>query len=74
MTEAQLVNLHALARRLHRYSAAKIEPYMSQIEEAIAELMDATFEEQDQDRKTRMAAVQLKLRLMRERVTATARN
>ena len=74
MTEAQLANLHALARRLHRYSAAKIEPYLPQLEKAIAELMDATFDEPDQSRKTRMAAVELKLRLMRERVTTTAKN
>ncbi len=47
---------------------------MFQLEKAIAELMDSTFEEPDQSRKTRMAAVELKLRLMRERVTTTARN
>ncbi len=74
MTEAHLANLYALARRLHRYPAAKIEPHIPQLEKAIAELMDATFEEPDQSRKTRMAAVELKLRLMRERVTTTARN
>ena len=74
MTEDQLANLHALARRLHRYSAAKIEPYLPQLEKAIAELMDATFEQPDQPRKTRMAAVELKLRLMRERVVVKVRN
>ena len=40
---------------------------MSQLEKAIADLMDATFDEPDQSRKTRMAAVELKLRLMRDR-------
>ena len=74
MTEDRLANLHALARRLHRYPAAKIEPYMPQLEKAIADLMDATFEEPDQSRKTRMAAVELKLRLMRERVIVKVRN
>ena len=47
---------------------------MSQLEQAIAELMDATFEEPNQSRKTRMAAIELKLRLMRERVIVKVRN
>jgi hypothetical protein len=36
--------------------------------------MDATFEETDQGRKTRMAAVEKKLRLARERVLVRGRN
>ena len=55
MTEAQLSNLNALASLLHRYPSAKIKPYMSQLEEAIAELMDATFKEPDQHRACLLA-------------------
>jgi len=36
--------------------------------------MDATFDDTDQGRKTRMAAVELKLRLARERVLVQGRN
>ncbi len=51
-----------------------IEHRIPDIESAIARLMDATFEETDQGRKTRMAAVELKLRLARERVLVRGRN
>jgi hypothetical protein len=38
------------------------------------QVMDATFEETDPGWKTRMAAVELKLRLVRERVLVRGRN
>ena len=74
MNDARLDELNKLARRLQGYTARQIEPYAPALEEAIAELMEATFQETDLDRKPRLAAVELKLRLMRERVVVNMRN
>ena len=47
----------AFADRLHRCPVERLRSQLPQLESAIAELMDVTFEEADLDRKTRLAAV-----------------
>ncbi len=52
------------------WTTSTIEHRIQDIESAAGRLMDATFEETDRDRKTRMAAVELKLWPARERMLA----
>ncbi len=74
MTDADLEQLNAIADGYNWRSTSVIEHRLSDIESAIARLMDDTFAETDQGRKTRMATVELKLRLARERVLVRERN
>ncbi len=74
MTDADLEQLNALADGYNRQPTSVIEHRLQDIESAIARLMDDTFEETDQGRKTRMATVEMKLRLARERVLVKGRN
>ena len=74
MTDDELEQLNVLATGYNRQPTSTIEHRLQDIEDAIAGLMNATFEETDPDRKTRMAAVEMKLRLARERVLVKGRN
>ncbi len=74
MTDADLEQLNAIADSYNGKPTSVIEHRLQDIESAIAHLMDATFEETDQGRKTHMAAVEMKLRLARERVLVRERN
>lgn len=74
VTDPELDALRDLAAGLEGMPADRVLARMSRIETAIADLMEATFREQDQKRKPRHARVEMKLRQVRERALASRWN
>ena len=68
-----LAHGESLVRELELYPK-RVPAYYAELESAIKWLMDNTYKEADADRKTRMAATELRVRLVLKRYRGTDAN